>query len=203
MAPTLALDDKIAVDKLSIRWRPPERGEIVAFDFGGRTFVKRVVAVGGDEVAVRNGVLFVNGTSVVRRPIGPTRYRNRDESSGRISYEDVLEYEERHGGRVYRTYGNRSGESTMHDYPREELGGVGCDAQTSMGDRDLGTVSLMPTAGGACKLPPHTLFLMGDNRDNSNDSRVWGALPTVFVFGRVVGIWLGGEGHRLGHIGGV
>lgn len=45
--------------------------------------------------------------------------------------------------------------------------------------------------------------MMGDNRDNSNDSRAWGTVPVGRVFGRVVGVWLGGKGQRLGRIGAI
>ncbi len=207
MAPTLALDDMIEVDKLSIRWRAPERGEVVSFVLRGRTFVKRVVAIAGDEVAVRNGTLYVNGKAAERRLVGPTRYRNRDEQSGREMFENALEYEERHGGRVYRVYGSPRAPDPaddlpgMHDYPRGELGGVGCEVERT-GLDDPGTLSLIPTTD-ACRVPPGAIFLMGDNRDNSNDSRYWGALPVDRVFGRVVGIWMGGEGQRFARIGGV
>lgn len=209
MAPTLALDDMIEVDKLSIHWRGPERGEIVAFELiPGRTYVKRVVAVAGDEVAVRNGTLFVNGKAAERRRIGPTRYRNRDESSGREMFDDAIEYEERHAGRVYRVYGSphepdpADDMPSMHDYPRRELGGAACSVDEDGHGRETRTLSLIPTTD-ACKVPPGAIFLMGDNRDNSNDSRVWGALPADRVFGRIVGIWMGGEGQRFARIGGV
>lgn len=205
MAPTLALDDMIVVDKLSIRWRGPERGEIVAFELiPGRTYVKRVVAIAGDEIAVRKGVLYVNGKAAERRLIGPTRYRNRDEANGQEMYDNALEYEERHAGHVFHVYGSpvlRDEDSPdMHDYPRADLGGVGCAIDPGGFGAETGTLSLIPTTDG-CRVPPGAIFLMGDNRDNSNDSRTWGALPADRVFGRIVGIWMGGEGQRFGRVG--
>jgi signal peptidase I len=207
MAPTLALDDFIQVEKLSIRWRAPERGEIVAFELvPGRTYVKRVVAVAGDEVAVRGGVLYVNGKAAERRRIGPVQYRNREEGSGRVSYDDAIEYEERHAGRVYRVYGPPDpiyvdrDIASAHDYPDPDRGGIDCTVDPDGYAAETGTLSLIPTTD-ACKVPPGAIFLMGDNRGNSNDSRVWGALPADRVFGRIVGIWMGGKGQRFARIG--
>lgn len=205
MAPTLALDDMIEVDKLSIRWRGPERGEIVAFElYPGRTYVKRVVAIAGDEIAVRKGVLYVNGKPAEQRLIGPTQYRNRDEGTGRESYDHAVEYEERFAGRVYRIYRNPGPDEDRpdtNDYPRPHLGGVDCTVEHNhYAPYDPGTLSLIPT-GDACRVPPGAIFLMGDNRSNSNDSRAWGALPADRVFGRIIGVWMGGKGQRFARIG--
>ena len=39
-------------------------------------------------------------------------------------------------------------------------------------------------------VPADSLFVMGDNRNNSNDSRYWGVVPANLVVGRLIGIWL-------------
>jgi len=65
MEPTLVEGDRVLVNRLSYHFREPERGDIIVFRPPGsedsEPFIKRVVAVGGDTVAVRNGVLWVNG----------------------------------------------------------------------------------------------------------------------------------------------
>ena len=68
MIPTLLVGDRVLVNKFIYRFEEPERGDVVVFESvepnpdGTRDdLIKRVVAVGGDEVAVRDGVLSING----------------------------------------------------------------------------------------------------------------------------------------------
>jgi signal peptidase I len=68
MIPTLEVGDRVLVNKFIYRFEEPERGDVVVFESvepnedGSRDdLIKRVVAVGGDEVAVRDGTLFING----------------------------------------------------------------------------------------------------------------------------------------------
>ena len=65
MENTLLHGERLMVDKLTYRFREPKRGEIIVLNApGSRRFIKRIVAVGGDTVQERNGVLFVNGVAV-------------------------------------------------------------------------------------------------------------------------------------------
>ena len=71
METTLLPDQYVLVDKLTPRWAPYERGDIVVLDppagapGGGRTpFIKRVIGVAGDHIELRDGKVYVNGTAL-------------------------------------------------------------------------------------------------------------------------------------------
>ncbi len=126
MVPTLEVGDYFLLDKLSLRFRDPKRGDVVCFrpppqmrlkgtglDGGSVCFVKRVVGVPGDRVCVRHGRLHVNGVAQ-REPY------------------------------------------------------VGSRASYSM---------------RATTVPSGHVFVLGDNRDASYDSHVWGALATDRLLG--------------------
>jgi signal peptidase I len=67
MAPTLQDGAVVLVDKLTYLARDPKRGDVVVTDDprSGQPIVKRVVAIGGDSIGIDNGVLMVNGSSVI------------------------------------------------------------------------------------------------------------------------------------------
>ncbi|MEN6411655.1 MAG: signal peptidase I [Veillonellales bacterium] len=64
MLPTLVQDDRVMVNKFVYRLHPPQRGDIIVFQYPldpDRDFIKRVIAVGGDTIQVNNGQVLVNG----------------------------------------------------------------------------------------------------------------------------------------------
>lgn len=64
MRPTLANGERLVVNKFLYRFKTPERGEIIVFRYPrdpSRDFIKRVIAVPGDTVEIKEGRVFVNG----------------------------------------------------------------------------------------------------------------------------------------------
>jgi signal peptidase I len=120
MSETLVRGDHVLTWKLGAADQTWQRGDVISFERQGELLIKRVVGVGGDRVALRDGVLFVNGKRV-------------DEP-----YTDPI---------------------------------------------DIDSVYFGPVS-----VPEGTVFVMGDNRRNSDDSRDYGAVPTSDVEGRVVAV---------------
>ncbi len=132
MEPNLTHGQRLLVNKLAFRWHQPQRGDVVVFhgpDGHDRDLIKRVVALPGEEIEIRDGTVYING-----RPM--------DEPWGRIP-----------------------------DH----------------------------TAFPAYLVPPDHVFVLGDNRPNSNDSRTWGAaLPLSRIVGQAwLSIW---PADRLGQV---
>ncbi len=149
MKPTLEIGDHILVNKFSygvklpylrntlIPVGQPQRGDIAVFIYPEdktKDFIKRVIAVGGDTVEIRDKKILLNGTPM-QDPFG-------------VHVEDVV-------------------------YPK------------SLQRRDnLGPI----------KVPEGTIFVMGDNRDQSYDSRFWGFVKLEDVIGKAFIIYFSWDG---------
>jgi len=176
MYPTLNVGDNIFVNKFVygplvpyrqsrlFQGRAVERGEVVVFVFPtdpSKDFIKRVIGLPGDRVWVReDGSVEVNGQALARCEIGPWR---GDDGEGVSRIEQVQRrlFLEWHGSYRYLTLQNQEGDMNRGDHCVRE----------------------------PCTVPPGQLFVMGDNRDNSYDSRFWGFVPQQNVKGRALWIW--------------
>jgi signal peptidase I len=167
MAPTLVVGDIFAVSTSAYKTSAPQPGDVVVIKKkeGGRSFVKRVVAVGGDRVQMKAGRLYINGAMVEREALGD------DNLPGNGTGSDVLELyrETLPNGRSYRIV--ELSDKEPYDNTPEFL------------------------------VPPGALFLLGDNRDSSLDSRApgeFGLISLEHVIGRVVRITASEESGRVG-----
>jgi signal peptidase I len=186
MIPTLMIGDHIFVNKFSygvkvpfsdlftdpiniVKRDPPKRGDIIVFIFPKDEqfyYIKRVIGVPGDTIQIKNKVLYVNGAEQKREPMPAARA-------------DALFTDLKEPTR----YNASSTEAAIEHLDRG-------DGQTLdhmlFHDRN----SYVNESFGPVTVPPESLFVMGDNRDFSNDSRFWGFVPFKNVKGRAMVVWL-------------
>jgi signal peptidase I len=200
MAPTVTVGDHIMVDKLTPRFTGYERGEVVVFDhpYAAVKYIKRIAAIGGDEVAVRSGVLYVNGRAMKQTVRGPTSYWDHNPQASSWTSRAAIAYDEDLDGHVHLSFRDPDPDAVVNsDFPGIVGAGDPCaDAGPGPYDerRDVIVPPMRLTADGtACKVPPGTYFMLGDNRNNSSDSRAWGVVPESLMVGRVLEIWYGGN----------
>jgi signal peptidase I len=216
MYPTLEIGDHIFVNKfiygVRIPWtttklfelRGPHRGEVIVFIYPcdpDRDYIKRVVATAGQTVETRCGVLYVDGVAVTDTFVDQESYRDYDED--REHWFDTLTTVNRfHEGvpdHAYSVYGSPShDDGPVRNFPRD-LSNIPACGKTTSPPQVFGRVEVDTKAvdAKACEkqhfhyvVPPGHIFAMGDNRDNSNDSRVWGSVPLENVKGKALFIWL-------------
>lgn len=138
-------------------------------------FIKRVVGVPGDEVVYQNKRLTINGQEVPVNRVGP--YVNPSQQSG--SPEQLNE--------------------TLGEHEHAILNMPGAGAYLGMTTFPGKEHCEYKGTDFRCKVPQGQYFVMGDNRDNSEDSRYWGFVPDRNVVGKAFFIWM--NFGNLGRIG--
>ena len=190
MIPTLLVGDLILVNKFHYGVRlpvintkitegtPPQRGDVMVFRYPPKPsldYIKRVVGLPGDEVAYLNKRLRINGT-VIKTSAVPEFF---DEDTMRYT----KQFEENLGEKPHRLLNEDDRPAFIpgvEDFPYKD----NCRYSVE---------------GVVCKVPPGHYFMMGDNRDNSLDSRYWGFVPDKNIVGRAVFVWMNfGSLKRIG-----
>ena len=184
MRPTLEVGDFILVNKFTYGIRlpivekkiidinQPERGDVLVFRYPldpSLDYIKRVVGVPGDEVTYRDKQLVINGKPAVLKPVGSYSYLE-----GTLAFVTTQRFEETVGARSHEV-------AHLTDAPPVRMGGV-----RSFPGREN---CVYNGSGFTCKVPPGSYFMMGDNRDNSEDSRYWGFVPDDHIRGKAFFIW--------------
>jgi signal peptidase I len=180
MLPTLEIGDLILVNKFDYGIRlpvinekviplgDPKRADVIVFRFPhnpSQDYIKRVVGLPGDRLDYLNKQLRINGQVV---PLTP-RERYMDESR----LQSYQQFTEKLGEKQHRIIMSEGPgfivRALQHTHPD--------DCRYS-------------PEGVSCTVPPGHYFVMGDNRDNSEDSRYWGFVPDENIVGRAFFVWL-------------
>jgi signal peptidase I len=197
MIPTLAVGDHIFVNKFIYglripltnswfaEWGTPKHGDVIVFRYPRDTskdYIKRVVAVAGDRVRVDGQDVLVNGKKLDRAQAEAFQYvdEGEEDDAGTLGIvRRVLAFPETSTGAEPHQYTviYKPVEPSRLSLPNgSPLPGLDCTP-----DR--------PEGPGECKVLDGYVFVMGDNRDNSSDSRVWGCVPTNYVKGKAMFVW--------------
>ncbi len=190
MIPTLLVGDLILVDKYSYGLRlpvlhtkildvgQPGRGDVMVFRYPmdpSVDYIKRVVGLPGDSIEYVNKRLRINGVDV------PTKAAGEFFDTERLQY--ASRYSEKLGEvdhKILTELNKPSLIAPMEDFPHR-------DRCRYSGE------------GVRCTVPPGHYFMMGDNRENSLDSRYWGFVPEANIVGRAFFIWMNfGDIKRIG-----
>ncbi len=188
MLPSLLIHDHIFVNKAAYgirvpfsekwlsKWGQPKRGEVIVFKYPVDKdifFIKRIIGIPGDKVFYENGKLFINDKQVETdaQPTSPdweaatdADFRREDIQNPNFQADNKLNY----------------------THFIEKLG----DHNHSL---ILRKDDSFGRSEGPWTVPTGQLFVMGDNRDNSHDSRRWGFLPEQNILGRAMFVWLSCE----------
>ena len=183
MIPTLLVGDQIFVNKFSyglrvpftdwigekplyfFRTKEPARGDIIVFKYPVDPdiyFIKRVVGIPGDTIEMKNKVVTINGKPFEHSAVPAARIDS-----------------------IFKSL-----EDSASEYPRDRM-----DVHFEKFDHETATIMVDKQSYFSENFAPITVpegqyFVMGDNRDNSKDSRFWGFVPEKNIVGKATFIWL-------------
>jgi len=189
MIPTLQVHDFVLVNKFSYGVRlpvtntviletgKPERGEVMVFRYPedpSKNYIKRVIGTPGDRIEIRGSELYINGELVEHTQVGE-----------QLSLEPCV---------FRRGFSTMQAELPVKTWTFvENLNGHPHLMQRRTCQTGDQAPAISPDQR-TVTVPDHSYFVMGDNRDNSLDSRAWGFVPEENIVGRASVIWMHWEG---------
>ena len=193
MVPTLLVGDLILVNKFTYGIRlpvlnkkiidvnDPQRGDVMVFKYPkdmSQDYIKRVIGVPGDKITYENKRLTVNGQAVTY-----TAMDDYLDDEAPVYHKQFMENLTGVPHRVLNMDSKRTLElSQVDNFPNREACVYSYEKFT-------------------CTVPAGNYFMMGDNRDNSADSRYWGFVPNKNIVGKAFFVWMNlGNLKRIGGI---
>ena len=185
MIPTLQVGDFILVNKFTygirlpiisqkiVQINNPERGDVMVFHYPENPsvdYIKRIVGLPGDVIIYRNKQVLVNG--IVQEQKNEGEYNYADE---RLNFVHTNRYTENFSGHAHEILINP-------EVPGLHMGSVADFPQREQCSYTFDEVR--------CTVPAGHYFTLGDNRDNSRDSRYWGFVPDKMVVGKAFFVWM-------------
>jgi len=183
MIPTLFVGDKIFVSKFAygfkvpffhiypIKRKPPERGDVIVFQYPkdkSMYYIKRVIGIPGDRVKIQNKKIYINDQEVIRNSLS--------EETIHSILEDINDSK----------------------YPKDSF----TVYQETLEGKKYHILQTKThhfnSAHQTFTVPAKKYFVMGDNRDFSNDSRYWGFVPEYNIQGKAFLIWACFDFHFFG-----
>ena len=196
MLPTLQVGDFILVNKFTYGVRlpvinkkivdlgAPERGDVMVFRYPedpAKDFIKRVVGTPGDKIAYMQKRLSINGKAIETESLGT-----------------ATEVDKRLGLRRFESFREKFGEKSHQMMVDPDAIGVRLSGVRQFPNRENCEYN---NDGVVCTVPVGHYFMMGDNRDNSDDSRYWGFVPEENIVGKAVRVWMNfGSFKRIGSV---
>jgi signal peptidase I len=197
MVPTLLVGDLILVNKFDYGVRlpllnvkvlkvgDPQRGDVMVFRYPldpTTDYIKRVIGLPGDRVTYRNKRLEINGVAVPATPM-PDYF-----------HEDQVMYSQQFMEKLPGPGADVDHRILTDDSRSAQISPMKYEFQENCTYSDNDTVV-------SCVVPAGHYFAMGDNRDNSEDSRYWGFVPDENIVGKAFFIWMNfGNIKRIGGI---
>ncbi|MEO8017193.1 MAG: signal peptidase I [Pseudomonadota bacterium] len=208
MMPTLLDGDFIVVNKFAygLRWPVlnekfldigmPQRGDVVVFRYPPTpsiNYIKRLVGLPGDRVEVRDDHLVINGQTIALEPKGTftdgcyLNFKLQTEILGEHTHQ-VLSCQSPTGWVAAREL---LAASPPHSFPACDRKKIRESSARGMLCEESGTTGLRDSNDYVFQgvVPAGHYVMIGDNRDNSGDSRSWGLVPDANVVGKATRIW--------------
>jgi signal peptidase I len=203
MMPTLLDGDFIVVEKFAYGLRlpvtntkflatgEPERGDVVVFHpplDPSQVWIKRVIGLPGDHVQVRDDRVTVNGYTLPFKVTG--RYTDGCYEHMQIASEQAGTHEHQ---ALLCPVPLEVTQAPPRSCSRSDARGYFCGGAAPADAMEFPDPKLFDTT-----VPPGEYMMMGDNRDNSDDSRYWGFVTEQELLGKATAIWFNWNPHQSG-----